>query len=67
MGTVSKNTAFTRTFSKSSRELFPAALSHESGTQRTLLRKTFSDELFYFGWIYRVDFAALTYGWKGGV
>ena len=46
-----KNTAFTRTFSKSSRELFPSSLWHESGTQRKLLRKTCSDELFSFGWI----------------
>ena len=46
-----KNGAFTRTFSKSSRELLPSPLWHESGTQRKLSRKTCSDELFYFGWI----------------
>ena len=46
-----KNTAFTRTFSKSSRELFPAFLWHESGTQRKLFRKTRSEKLntnFFF-------------------
>ena len=52
-----KNTAFTRTLSESSRELLPTSLWHESGTQRKLLSKTCSDELFifwvdFFGWIF---------------
>ena len=58
---IPKNDAFTRTFSKSSRELLPSSLWHESGTQWKLFRKTCSDEPFYFGWIFfRVDFPPLT-------
>ena len=56
-----KNAAFTRTFSKSSHELLHSSpLLHESGTQGKLFRKTCSDELFYFGWIFWVEFPPLT-------
>ena len=41
-----KKTGFTRTCSKSSCELLPSGLWHESGTQWQLFRKTRSDELF---------------------
>ena len=51
------NTAFTRTFSRSSRELLPSCLLHESGTQGNFFRKTCSDDLLVFcvdccGWIF---------------
>ena len=36
-----RHTAFIRTFSKSSRELLPSSLKHESGTQQKLFRWTF--------------------------
>ena len=55
-----KNTAFTRTFSKSSRELLPSSLWHESGTQQELFMKTCSEDFFYLGWIFRVDFPPVT-------
>ena len=52
----SRNTNKTQRLHKLSRksalELLPPSLWHESGSQRTLFRKTCSDELFYFGWIF---------------
>ena len=42
-----KNTAFTRTFAKSSLELLPASLWRESGKRLESLRKTCSDELLF--------------------
>ena len=47
---VTRGAVFTRTFLNSSRERLPSSLWHESGTQQKLLRKTCSDELFYFRW-----------------
>ena len=46
-----KNTAFTRTFSKSSRELLPSSLWHESGTR--------SEKLVQINLLFCVDF----WGW----
>ena len=47
---------YTNVFEKSSRELLPSSMWHESGTQRKLFRKACSDELFYLGWI--------LFGWR---
>ena len=45
-----KNTAFTRTLSESSREIFPASLRHESETQQNFCSdKACSEELFIWG------------------
>ena len=51
---IPQDTMFTRTFPKSSRELLPAFLRHESGIQQKLFQKTCSDELSYFRWIFRI-------------
>ena len=59
---IPKNTLFTRTFLKSSRELLAPSLWHELGTQQKLFRKTSSDELFYFGWIFSGGFPPVNYG-----
>ena len=53
-----KNATFTRSFSKNWRELLPPSLSHESETQRKLLRRTCSDELSYFGWTFSGGFSS---------
>ena len=52
---ATKKNTFTRTFSKSSHELLPSCLWHESGTQRELFRKTCSDDFFILGGFFRVD------------
>ena len=52
-----KNTAFTRTISKSSCELLPSSLWHESGTQWKLFRNLFR-WTFNFEWILSCGFAS---------
>ena len=51
--TIPKTTAFTRAFSKSSRELLPSSLWRESGTRRKLFRKKniFSNDFFFLFWV----------------
>ena len=53
-----KNAAFTRTFSKSLRELLPSSLWCESGTRQKLFRKACLNELFHFGWIFSGGFSS---------
>ena len=46
-----KSTAFTRTFSLSSRELLPSSLWSELGTCQSLFRWTFLFWVDFFGWV----------------
>ena len=55
-----KNTAFTRTFSKSSRELFPASLWDESGRNWNCSEKLVQVNFFILGGFFRVDFPPVT-------
>ena len=50
------NTAFTRTFQKSSHGPLSASCDYEPGTQQKLSRKTRSDELLYWGGFWGMDF-----------
>ena len=60
----SRNTpkiVFTQTYSRSSSELLPSSLWHESETQQKLLRTKCSDELFILvTFCFRMDFPPLT-------
>ena len=57
-----KNTAFTRTFSKSPRELLSSFLYHESGTQWNCSDELVQMNFFILGGFFRVDFPLLKKG-----